>query len=88
MLLSFIASQFEKEALDIHNRYRVMHNAPPMTLNCEMSWDAAAFAQKLADMDSGLIHSSYDERPDQGENLAFGCTENRELTAEEAVKMW
>ncbi|XP_015766973.1 PREDICTED: uncharacterized protein LOC107345753 [Acropora digitifera] len=83
-----IASQFEKEALDIHNRYRVMHNAPPMTLNCEMSWDAAAFAQKLADMDSGLIHSSYDERPDQGENLAFGCTENRELTAEEAVKMW
>lgn len=85
--LSFIASQFEKEALNIHNRYRAIHNAPPMTLNCEMGWNAAAYAQKLADMDS-LVQSGYIERPEQGENLSIGCYGDRELTAEEAIKMW
>ena len=87
MLPSCTASQFEKEALNIHNRYRAIHNAPPMTLNCEMSWNAAAYAQKLADMDT-LVQSSYIERPEQGENLSLGCFGNREQTAEEAIKTW
>ena len=58
-----------------------------MTLNCEMSWNAAAYAQKLADMDT-LVQSSYIERPEQGENLSLGCFDNREQTAEEAIKTW
>lgn len=58
-----------------------------MTLNCEMSKNAAEYAQKLADMDT-LVQSGYTERPDQGENLSLGCYENREQTAEEAVKTW
>ena len=58
-----------------------------MTLNCEMSKIAAGYAQKLADMDT-LVQSGYAERPDQGENLSLGCYENREQTAEEAVKTW
>lgn len=82
-----IASQFEKEALHTHNRYRAIHNAPAMTLNCEMNQNAAAYAQKLADMDS-LVQSSYNERPEQGENLSLGCYVNREQTAEEVVKTW
>lgn len=52
-----------------------------------MGWNAAAYAQKLADMDS-LVQSSYIERPEQGENLSIGCYGDRELTAEEAIKMW
>lgn len=58
-----------------------------MTLNCQMSKDAAAYAQKLAEMDT-LVKSSYTERPEQGENLSLGCYKDREETAEEAVKMW
>lgn len=58
-----------------------------MTLNCEMSRNATAYAQKLADMDS-LVPSGYNERPEQGENLSLGCFENREQSAEEAVKVW
>ena len=81
------ASQFQQEALSIHNRYRAIHNAPALTLNCEMSKNAAAHAQKLADLDT-LVQSSYTERPEQGENLSLGCYENREETAEEAIKGW
>lgn len=58
-----------------------------MTLNCQMSKDAAAYAQKLAEMGT-LVKSSYTERPEQGENLSLGCYKDREETAEEAVKMW
>lgn len=58
-----------------------------MTLNCQMSKDAAAYAQKLAEMDT-LVKSSYTERPEQGENLSLGCYKDREETTEEAVKMW
>lgn len=86
-IASVLASQFAQEALNIHNRYRAIHNAPAMTLNCEMSKNAAAYAQKLADLDT-LMESSYTERPEQGENLSLGCYENREQTAEEAIKMW
>lgn len=57
-----------------------------MTLNCEMSRNATAYAQKLADMDS-LVPSGYNERPEQGENLSLGCYDNREQSAEEAVKV-
>lgn len=81
------ATQFEQEALNIHNRYRAIHNSPAMTLNCQMSRDAAAYAQNLAEMDT-LVKSSYTERPEQGENLSLGCYKDREETAEEAVKMW
>lgn len=52
-----------------------------------MSRNAAAYAQKLADLDS-LVQSGYNERPDQGENLSLGCYVNREQTAEEAIKTW
>lgn len=52
-----------------------------------MSKNAAAYAQKLADMDT-LVQSSYTERPEQGENIALGCYEDREETAEEAIKGW
>lgn len=58
-----------------------------MTLNCQMSRDAVAYAQNLAEMDT-LVKSSYTERPEQGENLSLGCYKDREETAEEAVKMW
>lgn len=52
-----------------------------------MSKKADAFAQKLADLDT-LVQSGYTERPEQGENLSLGCYENREETAEEAIKGW
>ena len=52
-----------------------------------MSRNATAYAQELADMDS-LVPSGYNERPEQGENLSLGCYDDREKSAEEAVKVW
>lgn len=52
-----------------------------------MSRNATAYSQKLADMDS-LVPSGYNDRPEQGENLSLGCYDDRQQSAEEAVKVW
>ena len=76
------------EALDAHNKFRSIHNAPPMILNREMSLDAKRFAEKLA-KDSALEHSPKNTRPNEGENLAMGCaTDEPPITASAAVKKW
>ncbi|PFX24962.1 Golgi-associated plant pathogenesis-related protein 1 [Stylophora pistillata] len=82
-----IHSPFEQEALRIHNRYRTMHGAPALILNCDMSKNATNYARTLADMDA-LVQSGDTERPNQGENLSLGCHGTREQTAEEAIKTW
>ena len=51
-----------------------------------MSQSAAAYAQRLARMDT-LQHSSSSERPGQGENLAMACGSGG-LSAKKAVDMW
>ncbi|EDO34720.1 predicted protein, partial [Nematostella vectensis] len=62
--------------LNTHNAKRAIHNAPKMTLKDDLNKGAQDYAVKLAaKMQAGseLVHSANDERPNQGENLAWGC---------------
>ena len=75
------------KGLQSHNMFRKIHNAPPMKLDNQMSKEAEEYAKKLADMGT-LQHSSRDGRKGAGENLAMGCSSNKAMTVEEAVKNW
>lgn len=82
-------SDFEQEALNTHNKYRKTHGVPDMTLSRDLSNQAKAYAQKIANMGQ-LMHSSQAERGDSvGENLAYACSSNgTPLTGASATKMW
>ena len=82
-------SDFEQEALNTHNKYRKTHGVQPMTLDRDLSNQAKAYAQKIANMGQ-LTHSSQAERGKSvGENLAYSCATNgTPLTGESATKMW
>ena len=60
-----------------------------MTLDRDLSNQAKAYAQKIANMGQ-LMHSSQAERGQSvGENLAYACASNgTPLTGESATKMW
>ena len=60
-----------------------------MTLSRDLSNQAKAYAQKIANMGQ-LMHSSQAERGESvGENLAYACSTNgTPLTGESATKMW
>ncbi|XP_048578797.1 protein PRY1-like isoform X2 [Nematostella vectensis] len=74
-------------ALSVHNKFREVHNAPPMTLNTEMSKAAKNYAEKLARTRT-FRHASEGERDGAGENLSFGCSSKKRQTPEEAVTLW
>lgn len=82
-------SDFEEEALKTHNKYRKTHGVPDMSLSRDLSNQAKAYAQKIANMGQ-LLHSSRAERGESvGENLAYACSSNgTPLTGESATKMW
>lgn len=81
-----VEGSYEEEALQAHNNYRRIHDAPPMRLDFGMNQQAAAYAQHLARMGS-LQHSSSSQRPGQGENIAMACGSGG-LSAQRAVDMW
>ncbi|XP_032222868.1 circumsporozoite protein isoform X2 [Nematostella vectensis] len=74
-------------ALSIHNKFRKVHNSPPMTLNAEMSKSAKEYAEKIA-KSGKFTHSSKEERDGVGENLSMGCSSKKGQTPEEAVTNW
>ena len=79
---------FEQNGLKAHNMFRQIHDAPSMELDNGMSSSAADYAKKLVQLGK-LEHSKAEERDNNGENLAFGCSsENTEMSAEEATKNW
>ena len=81
-------SDFENEALSVHNKFRSVHGVPLLTLNAEMNKEAAAYAEKIAQLGS-LQHASSEERKGYGENLSMGCSSNKGgQTATEAVTNW
>jgi len=84
--LQFYLGSYEEEGLIEHNKYRKIHDAPPMKLDSRMTQQAAAYARRLAGMGT-LQHSSSSERPGQGENLAMACGSGG-LSAQRAVEMW
>lgn len=78
--------QFEKEALDTHNKYRAKHKAPALKYSASMAKEAQAWADKLASTGQ-MAHASPKERNNDGENIfyVFGQTE---LGGREAVDAW
>lgn len=71
-----------------HNKLRSVHLAPPLVKNRNMSLQAKALAIQLA-AEANLRHSDKASRPDQGENLAMGCTSSGPgITAKDAAKEW
>lgn len=82
----FSGSQDEVLGLNKHNEYRATHGVPPMKLNAEMSREAAAYAQKIAQR-GVLSHASPSERNNDGENLSMDCGSDGQTTAE-ATTNW
>ena len=77
-------SNFEQDALETHNTFRHIHNAPDMRLDREMCDQAAGYARKIAGL-GFLQHSSPGERSQLGENLAQG---SGQMSGKQAVTMW
>ena len=78
---------FETLAKEYHNEHRRIHKAPELQLDHELSLQAARFAQEI--VEKGLKHSTAQERPNQGENIALGCRAyGKGMSAFEAVKEW
>ena len=85
-LIPPLGSASEQAGLNKHNEYRGVHGVPLMKLNAEMSRQAAAYAQKIANR-GALQHASREERNGDGENLSMGCDADGQTTAE-ATTNW
>lgn len=80
--------EFLDEMTEEHNKLRSVHLAPPLVKNRNISLQAKALAIQLAS-EANLRHSDKASRPDQGENLAMGCTSSGPgITAKDAAKEW
>lgn len=67
-----------------HNKFRKVHEVPPMTLDTQMCEEAEEYAKHLARR--GIFEHS---DTNHGENLAFFCSSyGKPLTMEEAVTNW
>lgn len=60
----------QKESLRLHNVERKKKKVGPMVWSPTLAGYALAYAKKLA-KDGKLVHSAYDDRINQGENLAY-----------------
>lgn len=87
---------YREEALQQHNDFRAVHDAPAMSLSSSLNSGADRYARRLFDelrCYGRLKHSDKNSRPGVGENLASGWTtasgagvEGR--TVQDAVKAW
>lgn len=69
-LLARALSNDENEAFRLHNQARATKNIPSLTWDDNLANNARVWAQELARRGK-MEHSSGDQRPNQGENLAF-----------------
>lgn len=67
-------TSFKRAALEAHNAYRTLHRVPLLVLD-DTDSEAQNYAQKLANNNQGLKHSS--NRIDKGENLFAKFTSQR-----------
>lgn len=74
--------KFGKEALEAHNRYRSLHQAPPLKWSRSLEKDAEKWAKELA-KDGRLRH----EDTDDGENL-YSVSGKSDVTGGEIVDRW
>ncbi|XP_078365294.1 uncharacterized protein LOC144649635 isoform X2 [Oculina patagonica] len=68
--------------LNKHNKYRKIHNSPPLTLNSQLNSDAQSTAERIA-AQGKLVHTDDSELGGQGENLAKFCATDE--TPEEII---
>ncbi|EDO39011.1 predicted protein [Nematostella vectensis] len=77
------SQDFQVNALNRHNYYRHIHNAPPMQLDKELSGYASAWAAKMAR--SHMIRTN--RRGHLGQNVAVAC-DDRQADGIDVVDRW
>lgn len=65
-----IPSDSQKYCLEVHNKFRESHNAPPLQWSSELTRDAQEWANRLASLDQ-FHHDPNLQAKDQGENLYY-----------------
>ncbi|KAI1387875.1 glycoside hydrolase family 128 protein [Hypoxylon trugodes] len=75
----------QQNALNIHNNKRKAKGLKPLIWDNQLAKNAEAYAKHLAQIGK-LEHSSGDQRPNQGENLAAASGSNTPLAM--AANMW
>ncbi|KAI0107984.1 glycoside hydrolase family 128 protein [Hypoxylon sp. NC0597] len=75
----------QQKALDLHNNKRKAKGLKPLAWDNQLANNATTYAKHLAAIGK-LEHSSGDQRPNQGENLAWASSSNNPL--EMSAKMW
>ena len=73
-----------------HNRVRALHrDTPPMIQGLEQTISAQAYAEKLVnDWKGTLQHSANNDRPGQGENLAYNWEATPAAACKKATNQW
>jgi uncharacterized protein YkwD len=76
----------QQKALDMHNSKRKAKGLKPLAWDANLAAQATKYAQHLAKL-SKMQHSTGDQRPNQGENLAAGSALGGN-PLERGTKMW
>ncbi|XP_072906385.1 uncharacterized protein [Hemitrygon akajei] len=76
-------STFESEALEAHNHYRVMHDAPALQYSFELRQECKRWAEYLASM--GVAE---DSKTKNGENIWTTPSTTAEISGKEPVTAW
>ena len=73
---------------DAHNKFRLIHDAPPLKLNSYLSRAAQDFANELARKEK-VLHSNSNSRPNIGESIAQVCTTDGSMPlGSSIIKNW
>ena len=73
---------FSKDALEAHNRYRSLHQAPQLKWSRSLEKDAQSFANQLA-REGRLRHDDTED----GENV-YAVSGKDDVTGDEVVDRW
>ncbi|KAI1269712.1 glycoside hydrolase family 128 protein [Xylariaceae sp. FL1019] len=76
----------QQKALDVHNDGRKVKNLQPLVWDSNLAHNAETYAKYVAQIGK-LEHSTRDQRPDQGENLAWASAANG-TPMQMAANMW
>lgn len=75
-------NKFGKEALDAHNKYRVLHQVPELKWSRKLEKDAETWANQLA-KEGRLKHDDTDD----GENV-YAVMGKDDVTGGEVIERW
>ena len=79
-------TKFDLEALEAHNKYRIKHHSPPLSLNKDLCKIAQDYADKLLQNNAVKYSFGKYKGNDMGENI-FMC-QGTEATGEMATNDW